>query len=82
MSRPITYPTLGAALHALLAADPPPWLSATTLAAARALLVSLRADAARLTAGATRRDAAEVIGAGDGSWKRWVAPGGWLSSRE
>ena len=79
MSRPISWPTAGAALHALLAADPPPWLSATTIGHARALRASLRADVARATAGATRRDAAEVIGAGDGSWKRWTAPGGWLA---
>ena len=78
MSRPITYPTAGAALYALLGAAPPPWVSPTTVGHARALLASLRADVARATAGATRRDAAEVIGAGDGSWKRWTAPGGWL----
>ena len=82
MSRPISYPTAGAALHALLGADPPPWVSPTTVGHARALLASLRADVARATAGATRRDAAEVIGAGDGSWKRWTGLGGWLSPLE
>ena len=82
MSRPITYPTAGAALYALLGADPPPWVSPATVGHARAFLASLRADVARATAGATRRDAAGVIGAGDGSWKRWTGPGGWLASRE
>jgi len=82
VSRPVSWPTAGAALHALLGTAPPPWVSHATVAAARVLLASLRADVARATAGATRRDAAEVIGAGDGSWKRWTARGGWLSPLE
>jgi hypothetical protein len=31
VSRPITYPTAGAALYALLGAAPPPWVSPTTV---------------------------------------------------
>ena len=38
MSRPTSsWPALGAALHRLCAADPPPWLSPATLDRARIL---------------------------------------------
>lgn len=80
MSRPTaSWPALGAAIHRLACADPPPWVSTGTVAAARALLAALRADVERVTAGATRRDAPTRIEAGDGSWLRWTRRGGWLS---
>lgn len=80
MSRPTSsWPALGAALHRLCADSPPPWLSPATLAAARALLDALRADVQRVTEGATRRDAAQRVGAGDGSWLRWTRRGEWLA---
>lgn len=80
MSRPVaSWPALGAALHRLCAAAPPPWLSPATLAAARALLDALRADVLRATEGATRRDAPTRVGAGDGSWLRWTRRGEWLA---
>lgn len=85
MSRPLaSWPALGAALHRLVAADPPGWLSPETAYAARALLDHLRADVLRATAGAVRRGpegAPARVGAGDGSWVRWVARGGWLAPR-
>ena len=80
MSRPTSsWPALGAALHRLAAADPPPWLSPATLASARALLASLRADVERVTEGTTRRAAPTRVGAGEGSWLRWTRRGEWLS---
>ncbi len=80
MSRPTaSWPAIGAGLYRLTSVAPPPWVSAGTVAAARALLAALRADVERVTAGATRRDAPTRIDAGDGSWLRWTRRGGWLS---
>jgi hypothetical protein len=80
MGRPTaSWPALGAAIHRLTSATPPPWVSAGTVAAARDLLAALRADVERVTAGATRRDAPTRIEAGDGSWLRWKRRRGWLS---
>lgn len=77
---PETWATIGARIEAVLATAPPGWVSRGTALALRLALAGLRVDILAATAGAglSRRDAAEAVDVGDGTWKAWRRAGGWL----
>ena len=69
---------VGAILSMALAQPRPAWVSAGSWRLVRALVASLRADAAAaLAAGPTR--AAEALGVGRATLARWRDAGGWLA---
>jgi len=78
MSRPVDGPAHAAAtLAAALAQPRPAWVSARSWRLVRALVASLRADAAEaLAAGPTL--AADALGVGRATLARWRV-GGWLA---
>jgi hypothetical protein len=79
MSRPVDGPAHAVAtLSAALAQPRPAWVSAASWRLVRALVASLRTDAAAaLAAGPTR--AAEALGVGRATLARWRDAGGWLA---
>ena len=79
MSRPADgLAHVAASLARLTAAERPEWVSARSWGAARALLTSLRADAAEALDGGPT-DAAEALGVGRATLARWRDEGGWLA---
>lgn len=78
--RPIeSWVTIGARLAAVVATDPPPWVTPATATAVRAAVAGLRADLRRAAEGLSRRAAAVALGVGDGAWLRWTRRDGWLA---
>lgn len=77
--RPITAATVGAALHTLLDAERPAWVSRETWAQLRAARDALRADALGAVAGLPWRQRGTVLGAAVSAVQRWMAGEGWLS---
>lgn len=77
---PTTMVHIGAALHSALRAEPPQWVSPSTLDLARDLLDALRTDAARAVLGSSdvARDGAERVGVATATMQRWMR-GGWLA---
>jgi hypothetical protein len=71
-----TPATIAAAIATVLDGPRPPWVSASTWNALASALDALRDDALAATAGRPSRAAAEALGCGDGSVRRWRE--GWL----
>jgi len=68
---------VAASLARLVAGERPEWVSARSWGAARALVVSLRADAAEALEDGPQL-AADALGVGRSTVARWTSPGGWL----
>jgi hypothetical protein len=78
MSRPVEgLPHAASILARALRGERPEWVSARSWGAARALVVSLRADAAEALEDGPQL-AADALGVGRSTVARWTSPGGWL----
>ena len=80
MSRPAdTIATTAAVLARVLSMPRPGWVRPETWTSLARSLDLLRDDALAAVSGLPSRSAADRLGCGDGSLRRWRVAGGWLA---